>query len=480
MPLRVSNLRLPVDAPESALRDRLARAVGIPASDLRAWRILRKSLDVRDKQALQFVYNAEVLVPECDEAGIVRRGARGPARIEAYREPPFEIPDPGREPLRHRPVVVGSGPGGLIAAYFLAERGYRPLLLERGTAVTERIRDVKAFDTGGPFHPESNYLFGEGGAGTFSDGKLTCRGTGPDVLRVLELFAECKGQQPGKPSILYYHRPHLGSNRLPAVVKALRRRIEELGGEVRFKVRVEDLVVRDDRLIAVATSSGEIAADVVVLATGHSARDVYQVLVRRGVPVVPKPFQIGLRVEHSQELVNRVQYGHRPYEEQLGNADYSLVAHGPADVFTFCMCAGGYVIPSVSQAGFFCTNGMSLSRRDSPYANSGLVVTLPTTEFGGDDPLAGVRVQERYERRAFELGSGGYRCPVQRATEYLSKAVTRDVPPFSYPRGGVPADLDEVLPAFVAAAIRAGLPKLDRAWRGRFIPEAVLVRPGAR
>src|SRR5262245_41304287 len=272
MPLRVSNLRLPVDAPESALRDRLARAVGIPASDLRAWRILRKSLDVRDKQALQFVYNAEVLVPECDEAGIVRRGARGPARIEAYREPPFEIPDPRREPLRHRPVVVGSGPGGLIAAYFLAERGYRPFLLERGTPVTERIRDVKAFDAGGHFEPESNYLFGEGGAGTFSDGKLTTRGTGPDVLRVLEVLAEHKGQQPGKPSILYYHRPHLGSNRLPAVVKALRRKIEALGGEVRFHTRVEDIILTDSRVVALNTSSGEVPCEVAVLATGHSAR----------------------------------------------------------------------------------------------------------------------------------------------------------------------------------------------------------------
>jgi uncharacterized protein len=480
MPLRVSNLRLPVDAPESALRDRLARVIGVPLNDLRGWRILRKSLDVRDKHDLQFVYNAEVLVPEGDEPKVLRRGTHATTRVEAFHEPPFEMPDPGSAPLRHRPVVVGSGPGGLIAAYFLAERGYRPLLLERGTPVNERIRDVKAFDAGGRFEPESNYLFGEGGAGTFSDGKLTTRGTGPDVLRVLELLAECKGQQPGKPSILYYHRPHLGSNRLPAVVKALRRRIEDLGGEVRFKVRVEDLIVRDGGLVAVATSSGEIAADVVVLATGHSARDVYQVLVRRGVPVVPKPFQIGLRVEHSQELVNRIQYGLRHHEDQLGNADYSLVAHGPADVFTFCMCAGGYIIPSVSQEGYFCTNGMSLSRRDSPYANSGLVVTLPATEFGGDDALAGVRLQERYERRAFELGRGEYRCPVQRATDYLSKTLTQELPPVSYPRGGVPADLDEVLPAFVAAAIRAGLPKLDRAWRGRFLTEAVLVGPEAR
>src|SRR5262245_44590152 len=242
MPLRVSNLRLSVDAPESALRDRLARAIGIPATDVHAWRILRKSLDVRDKRDVQFVYNAAVVVPEGQEAAILRRSVYTGAQLDPFDEPPFEMPEPGHDPLPHRPVVIGSGPGGLIAAYFLAERGYRPILLERGTAVHDRIRDVKACDAGGRFEPESNYLFGEGGAGTFSDGKLTCRGTGPDVVRVLELFAEAKGQQPGKPSILYYHRPHLGSNRLPAVVKSLRQRIESHGGEVHFHTKVEDLL----------------------------------------------------------------------------------------------------------------------------------------------------------------------------------------------------------------------------------------------
>jgi len=480
MPLRVSNLRLSVDAPESALRDRLARAIGIPANDLGAWRILRKSLDIRDKRDIHFVYNAAVLVPEGDEARLLRKSAHSGPQVEAFLEPPFELPAPGRDPLPHRPVVVGSGPGGLVAAYFLAERGYRPLLLERGTAVTERIRDVKAFDAGGRFHPESNYLFGEGGAGTFSDGKLTCRGTGPDVLRVLELFAECKGQQPGKPSILYYHRPHLGSNRLPAVVKALRRRIEQLGGEVRFHTRVEDLIIRDGRLAAMATSSGEIPAEVAVLATGHSARDVYTMLVRRGVPLVPKPFQIGVRIEHPQGLVNRVQYGPRHYEDQLGNADYSLVVRGAADVFTFCMCAGGYIIPSVSESGYFCTNGMSLSKRDSPFANSGLVVTLPVSEFGGTDALAGMRLQQQYERIAFNLGRGEYRCPVQRATDFVAKSLSKDVPAMSYPRGGVPADPEQVLPPYIVTALRTALPGMERAWRGRFLRDGVLVGPESR
>jgi uncharacterized FAD-dependent dehydrogenase len=476
MPIRVTNLRLPIEEPEGALRTHLGRVLGVDESSIRSWRLLRKSLDLRDKQALGFVYSAEVWAPD-DEPGIVARAAgRSPAHVELYTDEPFQIPSPGPLPLRHRPVVIGSGPAGLVAAYFLAEQGYQPLVLERGTPVNERVRDVKVFDSGGDFHPESNYLFGEGGAGTFSDGKLTYRGTGPDVQRVLALFAECKG----KPSILYEHRPHLGSNRLPAVVKAIRRRIEALGGEVRFHCRVEDLIIQDGRLRALATSSGSIEAEVAILATGHSARDIYAMCLHRGVPLVPKPFQIGLRVEHRQDTVNRIQYGSTRYEEQLGNADYTLIARGKADVFTFCMCAGGYIIPSVSQEGYFCTNGMSLSKRDSPYANSGLVVTLPVERFGGDDILAGMRLQEQLERRAFEIGRGEYLCPFQRAKDFLNTRITTDRPSLSYPRGTVAAELREVLPSYLIRGLEHGLPKLDRIWKGRFLPEAVLVGPEAR
>ena len=481
MALRVSNLRLSVDVGETALPSLLSNTLGVPLADLHDWRILRKSLDVRDKRDLRFVYNAEVRLPADAESRVLKRAAYSSSRIEAFDEPPFEMPPPGTEPLRHRPVVIGSGPAGLVAGYFLAEMGYQPLVLERGAPVHERIRDVKTFDDGGHFEPESNYLFGEGGAGTFSDGKLTCRNTGPDVMRVLKLFADCKGQQPGKPSILYFHRPHLGSNRLPAVVKAIRQRIESLGGEVRFKSRVEDLVFQDGKLKGVVTSSGEIPAELAVVATGHSARDMYEMLLKRGVPIVQKPFQIGVRVEHPQELVNRVQYGFRPHEETLGNADYSMVAHGDkADVFTFCMCAGGYVIPSVSQEGYFATNGMSLSKRDSPYANSGLVVTLPLSEFGSNDPLAGMRIQELYEKKAFELGRGRYACPVQRATDFMNWQASPAVPDSSYPREKIAIDLAEVLPPYIWKALQSGLPRMDAMWRGKFMRDAVLVGPESR
>jgi uncharacterized FAD-dependent dehydrogenase len=487
MPLRVSNLRLPLDEPEIGLADHLARVLGIATSAIRHWRILRKSLDSRDKNDLRFVYSIEVtLAEELGRAALdaerrrpafrVLHSSLGSPRIEPYRETPFTLPVPGSRVLAHRPVVVGSGPAGLVAAYFLAEQGYQPLLVERGPAVGQRIRDVRAFDAGGPLNPESNYLFGEGGAGTFSDGKLTCRSSGPDVRRVLELFAACKG----KPSILYEYRPHLGSNRLPAMVKALRRRIEALGGEVRFSCRVEELDIADSRLRGLATSSGYLPTPVAILATGHSARDIYRMLQRKGVPMVRKPFQMGVRIEQPQETVNRVQYGSAQLENHLGAADYALVAHGRTNLFTFCMCAGGYIIPSVSEPGYFSTNGMSLSRRNSPYANSGLMVTLEPEQFGGSDVLAGIELQARYEQKAFAVGRGSYFCPIQMASDFLAQRPTRNGPACSYARGLVPASIAELVPPAIVEALYEGLPIMDRRWQGRFLTQATLVGPEAR
>ncbi len=477
MSIRIANLRLSIDEPESALPGYLARALGIAPALIANCRILRKSLDARVKDSLHFVYAAELTLHD-DEDRLMTRAQRRHRElvIDRHQEPAFTMPTHGTQPLRHRPIIVGSGPAGLVAGYFLAEQGYQPLVLERGPAVRQRIRDVARFDAGGAFDPESNYLFGEGGAGTFSDGKLTCRSSGPDVRRVLELFAECKG----KPSILYDYRPHLGSNRLPAVVKAIRRRIEALGGEVRFHCRVEDIDMSPAGLRGIATSSGYIAADVVLLAIGHSARDTIEMLVRRNVPMVQKPFQMGVRIEQPQETVNRVKYGPTHLESKLGSADYNLVARGGHDLFTFCMCAGGHIIPSVSEEGYFCTNGMSLSKRDSPFANSGLVVTVPVEHFGGNDVLAGVRLQQQYEKRAFEIGRGGYACPIQGAKDFLAGRATTSLPACSYPRGLALAAIAELVPPVIRDALMQGLPLLDRRWHGKFLQEACLVGPESR
>jgi uncharacterized FAD-dependent dehydrogenase len=478
MSIRVSNLRLGLDEPEAALGEQLTRVLGLRTGELGRWRILRKSLDARVKDDLWFVYSAEIMGCPDEERllALARHAAAGRVRIDRHEEAAFRMPPPGALPIRHRPIVVGSGPAGLVGGYFLAEQGYRPIVLERGRAVRERIHDVHAFDAGGPLNPESNYLFGEGGAGTFSDGKLTCRSSGPEVRRVLELFASCKG----KPSILYDYRPHLGSNRLPAVVKALRRGIEALGGELRFSCRLEDIDIADGGVRGVATSSGYLPASVVLVAIGHSARDTLGMLVRRGVPIVPKPFQMGVRIEQPQEVVNRVQYGSARLEEKLGAADYTLVARGPHDLFTFCMCAGGHVIPSISQPGYFCTNGMSLSRRDSPFANSGLVVSVPVEHFGGDDVLAGIRLQQEFERRAYELGRDEYLCPIQLANDFVAQRRTKALPPCSYQRGLVLADMTELVPPLIVDALHHGLSILNKRWRGKFLQDATLVGPEAR
>jgi uncharacterized FAD-dependent dehydrogenase len=386
------------------------------------------------------------------------------------------LPPAGAETLAERPIIVGSGPAGLACAYFLAQSGYRPLVLERGRAVRDRVRDVQAFDAGARLDPESNYLFGEGGAGTFSDGKLTCRATGADVQRILQLFADCKGKR----SILYEYRPHLGSNRLPAVVKALRQQIVAAGGEFRFSCRVEDLDLDAGKMRGAMTSSGYMPCRVLVLAIGHSARDTYEMLHARGVPMEQKPFQIGVRIEQPQEQVNRAQYGEARLEERLGTADYSVVARGHINLFSFCMCAGGQVIPSVSEPGYFSTNGMSLSRRASPFANSGMMVTLDPRDFGSPHVLAGVAVQRLYEGRAYELGRGDYACPIQWADDFLAGRASHGTLPSSYTRRLVTAEIASLVPPTALAALQTGLPMLDRRWRGKFLAAATLAAPEAR
>ena len=472
MSWKVANIRLELDEPEQILSAKLAHRLGVAPDAVSSYRILRKSLDARQHDDLHFIYAAEVEVPG-DGAS---KKLLGPG-VERFEPERFDWPEPGRGPLEHRPVIVGAGPAGLFAGYLLAQQGYRPLILERGRDVKDRVADVRRFDEGGTLDPESNYLFGEGGAGTFSDGKLTSRNTGPDVLRVLEILADCHG----KPSIVYEAKPHLGSNRLPLIVRTLRRKFETLGGEIRFSCRVEDVEIKEGRLQGLMTSSGYVAADLVVLAIGHSARDTYGMLLRRGVPLEQKAFQLGVRIEQPQESINVARHGAFSDHPALGAAEYNLnVKAGGRDLFTFCMCPGGIIMPSVSEPGYFGTNGMSHSRRDTPFANSGLVVTVGPGEMGSNHPLAGVHFQQKAERLAYLAGNRTYHAPVQRATDFLAGRASRGKVRTSYERGTIPTDLGLILPPMVMEALERGLTAMDRRMRGAFLRDAVLTGPESR
>ena len=472
--VRITNLRQRVEEPESSLLKTAARKLKLKPDDVRRLRILRKSLDARKTDRLEFVYSIAVDLPE--SASAEKLLAR--SNIDSHTTKPFDDPQPGPTPMSDRPVVIGSGPAGLLAGYFLAERGYRPLIIERGQPVKERVPAIRRFDRGGDFEGENNYLFGEGGAGCFSDGKLTCRITGPDVDWVLNRFVECGGRE----SLVYEHRPHLGSNKLPMICRNFRRHIERMGGEYKFGCRFEGFDIADGIVRGINTSSGAMATQHVVLAIGHSARDTYEQMHASGIPLEPKAFQLGVRIEHPQANINKFKYGKPGYLDLLGAADYSLVAKGDRDLFSFCMCAGGIVMPSISEPGMFCSNGMSNSRHDSPLANSGMVVTLQPEEFGSKHPLAGVELQRKFERLAFELAGSDYKAPIQSVTDFLKDRTPNvdRVYESTYERGTAALNLAQVLPHSVTRAIRLGLPIMDKKWRGQFLKDANLIGPEMR
>jgi uncharacterized FAD-dependent dehydrogenase len=472
--LRITNLRMRVEESERALHQAVARKVRVSADDLQRFRILRRSLDARKTDRLEFVYSVAIDVPE----GAVTDKVLANSNIGRFDAPAFEDLSPGSDPMTERPVVIGSGPAGLLAGFYLAERGYRPIILERGQPVKERVPEIRKFDRGGDFNRENNYLFGEGGAGCFSDGKLTCRITGPDVDWVLQRFVDCGGRD----SLIYEHRPHLGSNKLPMICRNFRRKIESMGGEYQFGCRFEGFNIEDGQVRSINTSSGEIKTRHVILAIGHSARDTYEMMHASGIPMEAKAFQLGVRIEHPQENINKFKYGKDEYLTLLGAADYSIVAKGERDLFSFCMCAGGIVMPSISEPGMFCSNGMSNSRHDSPLANSGLVVTLQPEEFGSDHPLAGVELQRKFERAAFELAGSNYHAPIQSAADFLKGRNPNPDRMYdsTYERGVRPLNLLEVLPEPVVKSIQAGLPVMDKKWRGKFLKDANLIGPEMR
>jgi uncharacterized FAD-dependent dehydrogenase len=385
---------------------------------------------------------------------------------------------PLRETSGEPVVIVGAGPAGMFCAYELARAGVRAIIIDRGKPVQARRRDLKGLTQHGRVDPDSNYCFGEGGAGTYSDGKLYTRshkrGDVRDVLEVLALHG-------APPAILVDARPHIGSNKLPKVITAIREALARVGSEIRFGTHATALVVRDGRALGVRTADGgELIGRAVVLATGHSARDVHAMLIAAGVRLEAKPFAMGVRIEHPQPLIDRVQYGRFAGHSKLPAAPYRL-AFTPDDgrgVFSFCMCPGGWIVPAATEPDGIVVNGMSLSRRDSPYANSGLVVSVELADLPGDDPLRGVALQRRLEQAAATAGGGQLRAPATRATDFVRGKPSSTVPRTSYQPGLLATDLGAVLDATglpLAQRLRDGLVQFDRQLRGYLTDEAVLV-----
>ncbi|MGE3501827.1 MAG: NAD(P)/FAD-dependent oxidoreductase [Porticoccaceae bacterium] len=471
--LRLTELKLPLDHTAADLRAAILSRFGIADAELRTYTLFRRGQDARKRGHIQLVYTLDIETTR--DAALLEKFARDPhvSRTPDTTYRPVTLAPPG---VDERPVVIGFGPCGLFAALILAESGFRPIVLERGKAVRERTRDTWALWRERQLDPESNVQFGEGGAGTFSDGKLYSQIKDPRHLgrKVLAEFVAAGAPE----EIRYVSKPHIGTFRLVTVVQAMREKIIALGGEVRFRQQVTDLLVQDRQVTGVQLADGtRIATRHVVLAVGHSARDTFRMLHGRGVHMEPKPFSIGLRVEHPQSIIDRARFGTQAGHPLLGAADYKLVHHAKNDraVYSFCMCPGGTVVAATSEAGRVVTNGMSQYSRNERNANAAIVVGITPADFPSDDPLAGIALQEDLEARAFALGGGNYDAPAQRVGDFLAnRASTQlgDVIP-SYQPGIHLTNLAGLLPDYATAAIREAIPVFGRQIPGFDAADAV-------
>lgn len=475
--MRLTEVKLPLGHTEAELRAAVLKRLRVRDDDLLELAVFRRAVDARKPKDIVFIYTIDVTLK--NEAAVMAR-LKSDRHVAASPDMSYKIARVTTPPAK-RPVVIGAGPCGIFAALILAEMGLRPIILERGKVVRERTKDTFGFWRKRILNPESNAQFGEGGAGTFSDGKLYSQVKDPRFLgrKVLKEFVE--GGAP--PEILYVSKPHIGTFRLVQVVEHMRAKIEDLGGEFRFQTRVERLVVNKtpsgERRVAglVLQDGSTLESDHVVLAVGHSARDTFQMLYDEGVYIEAKPFSIGFRIEHPQSLIDRARLGPNAGNKLLGAADYKIVHHASngRSVYSFCMCPGGTVVATASEPGRVVTNGMSQYSRNERNANAGIVVGITPEDYPGH-PLAGIAFQRHWEERAFEAGGRDYTAPGQRVGDFIAARASTalgDVIP-SYKPSVRPTDLSTCLPDYAIEAIREALPAFDKQIKGFALADAVL------
>ncbi|CAA9891231.1 conserved hypothetical protein [Candidatus Methylobacter favarea] len=471
--LRITELKLPLDHPESMIKTAILNRLGISAEELITYTIFRQGHDARKRDAISLIYTLDI--ETTNEQGILTRFKDDP-HISLTPDATYHFVARAPKYLAMRPIVIGTGPCGLFAGLILAQMGFRPIILERGKAVRERTKDTFGLWRKGIFNPESNVQFGEGGAGTFSDGKLHTGIKDPHHYGRKVLTEFVKAGAP--PEILHVSKPHIGTFKLVSMVEQMRATIESLGGEIRFKSRVDKLDIDKGQVRGVLLASGEfIPGNHTVLAVGHSARDTFKMLYEQGVYIEAKPFSIGFRIEHPQSLIDTCRFGAHAGHPVLGAADYKLVHHcrNGRSVYSFCMCPGGTVVAATSETGLVVTNGMSQYSRNERNANSGIVVGITPDDYPGH-PLAGIDFQRRLEANAFKLGGENYAAPAQLVGDFLLKrpsSVLGKVYP-SYTPGVRLVDLSSALPSYAIAAICEAIPAFDKKIPGFARADAVL------
>lgn len=472
--IRIREIALPPEHNVAQLSFEAAQALRISVSKIRKLTIVRRSVDARKKPDVKIVYTVDVAVDGNENKILKQSGCK---RASIANDKYYKVPKTTKEPA-NRPVVVGFGPAGMFAALVLAIAGLRPLVLERGDDAVTRHEKVQKFWKTGELDPKSNVQFGEGGAGTFSDGKLNTGVNNPRIGWILEQFVKAGARE----NILFDAKPHVGTDVLLTVVQNIRQRIIALGGEVRFHAQVTGIRQENGTLTGLVINDSEtVPCDKAIFAIGHSARDTFQYLQEIDLPLEAKPFAMGVRIEHPQQVIDQSQYG--GYNPVLPPADYKLVKHlADETVYTFCMCPGGYVVAAASEEGGVVTNGMSLADRDGENANAALLVTLNPKDFPGDDPLAGMYWQQEIERKAFAAGRSNYCAPAQTVGDFLqgrpSVGAGSVIP--TYKPGVKWCDLHDVLPAKITGALKEALPQLDNNLKGFAAPDSVLTAPETR